>query len=184
MSDEKGQDRAARIGLSRPTGGGRLELKKTVETGMVRQSFSHGRSKAVAVEVKKTRSPVPPARPPFAAPSQPPPAVAEARSVAAPPRPAPLHPVAPVAEARAPEPRPAPAVEARAEPHPAPVPVPAPEPVVAAAPVFEAPTEPAVPAPPSPVAAAPAAATPRPTVTYRPGPNMTAPPPRLWGVRL
>ena len=52
MSDEKGQDRAARIGLSRPSGGSRLELKKTVETGMVRQSFSHGRSKSVAVEVK------------------------------------------------------------------------------------------------------------------------------------
>src|SRR5215207_5121012 len=60
MSDEKGQDRTARIGLSRPAGGSRLELKKTVETGMVRQSFSHGRSKAVAVEVKKVRTPVRP----------------------------------------------------------------------------------------------------------------------------
>ena len=39
--------------LSRP---GRLELKKTVETGQVRQSFSHGRTKAVTVEVKRTRS--------------------------------------------------------------------------------------------------------------------------------
>ncbi|MGE0734461.1 MAG: translation initiation factor IF-2 [Alphaproteobacteria bacterium] len=39
--------------LSRP---GRLELKKTVEAGQVRQSFSHGRSKAVAVEVKKKRT--------------------------------------------------------------------------------------------------------------------------------
>ena len=36
--------------LRRP---GRLELKKTVETGQVRQSFSHGRTKAVTVEVKK-----------------------------------------------------------------------------------------------------------------------------------
>ena len=35
---------------------GRLELKKTVETGQVRQSFSHGRSKAVTVEVKKKRT--------------------------------------------------------------------------------------------------------------------------------
>ena len=34
---------------------GRVELKKTVESGQVRQSFSHGRSKAVAVEVKKKR---------------------------------------------------------------------------------------------------------------------------------
>jgi len=34
----------------------RLELKKTVESGQVRQSFSHGRSKAVTVEVKKKRT--------------------------------------------------------------------------------------------------------------------------------
>jgi len=36
--------------------GGRLELRKTVETGQVRQSFSHGRSKTVTVEVKKKRN--------------------------------------------------------------------------------------------------------------------------------
>ena len=36
-------------------GRGRLELKKTVETGQVRQSFSHGRSKNVTVEVKRKR---------------------------------------------------------------------------------------------------------------------------------
>ncbi|MFN3075458.1 MAG: translation initiation factor IF-2 [Alphaproteobacteria bacterium] len=35
---------------------GRLELKKTVDGGQVRQSFSHGRSKVVAVEVRKKRS--------------------------------------------------------------------------------------------------------------------------------
>ena len=35
---------------------GRLELKKTVDAGQVRQSFSHGRSKVVAVEVRKKRS--------------------------------------------------------------------------------------------------------------------------------
>ena len=35
---------------------GKLELKKTSESGQVRQSFSHGRSKAVAVERKKKRS--------------------------------------------------------------------------------------------------------------------------------
>ncbi len=34
----------------------RLELKKTVETGQVRQSFSHGRSRAVTVEVKRKRT--------------------------------------------------------------------------------------------------------------------------------
>ncbi len=35
---------------------GKLELKKTVETGSVRQSFSHGRTKTVTVEVKKKRT--------------------------------------------------------------------------------------------------------------------------------
>jgi len=35
---------------------GKLELKKTVEAGQVRQSFSHGRSKTVQVEVKRKRS--------------------------------------------------------------------------------------------------------------------------------
>ena len=33
-----------------------LELKKTVETGQVKQSFSHGRSKSVTVEVKRSRT--------------------------------------------------------------------------------------------------------------------------------
>lgn len=39
--------------LKRP---GKLELKKTVDAGSVKQSFSHGRSKMVTVEVKKKRS--------------------------------------------------------------------------------------------------------------------------------
>jgi len=39
--------------LSRPR---KLELRKTVETGQVRQSFSHGRSKMVTVEVRKKRT--------------------------------------------------------------------------------------------------------------------------------
>jgi translation initiation factor IF-2 len=34
----------------------KLELSKTVEAGQVRQSFSHGRSKSVTVEVKKKRT--------------------------------------------------------------------------------------------------------------------------------
>ena len=42
--------------LSQP---GRLELKKTIETGQVKQSFSHGRSKTVKVEVKRKRTYVP-----------------------------------------------------------------------------------------------------------------------------
>ena len=36
-------------------GRGKLELKKTVETGQVRQNFSHGRSKIVQVERKRKR---------------------------------------------------------------------------------------------------------------------------------
>ena len=39
--------------LSRP---GLLQLKKTVESGQVRQSFSHGRTKTVQVEKKKNRT--------------------------------------------------------------------------------------------------------------------------------
>jgi translation initiation factor IF-2 len=57
MSDAKGQDRNTRIELGKSTGGGRLELKKAGDQGTVRQSFSHGRSKAVAVEVKRRRGP-------------------------------------------------------------------------------------------------------------------------------
>ncbi len=41
-----------KLGLSQP---GRLELKKTVDGGQVRQSFSHGRTKAVVVEVRRKR---------------------------------------------------------------------------------------------------------------------------------
>jgi len=53
MSDSKDQDRKAPLKLPQP---GKLELKKTVETGQVRQSFSHGRSKTVTVEVRKKRT--------------------------------------------------------------------------------------------------------------------------------
>ncbi|HVI52435.1 MAG TPA: translation initiation factor IF-2 [Candidatus Sulfotelmatobacter sp.] len=49
---ENDNDRKAPLKLSQ----GKLELKKTVETGQVRQSFSHGRSKVVTVEVRKTRT--------------------------------------------------------------------------------------------------------------------------------
>src|SRR3954470_6220032 len=42
--------------------GGTLGLRRPVETGQVRQSFSHGRSKAVTVEVRKKRA-VPPGTP-------------------------------------------------------------------------------------------------------------------------
>ena len=53
MSETRESDRNKKpLGLSRP---GRLELKKTVETGQVRQSFPHGRSKTVTVEIRKKR---------------------------------------------------------------------------------------------------------------------------------
>lgn len=51
MTQNNEQD--SKLTLRRP---GRLELKKTVETGQVRQSFSHGRTKSVTVEVKKKRT--------------------------------------------------------------------------------------------------------------------------------
>ncbi len=51
MSDDKGEDRPERLSLR--TGGRRLEARKGSDGQMVRQSFSHGRSKAVAVEVKR-----------------------------------------------------------------------------------------------------------------------------------
>ena len=50
---EKNNEKKKPLTLSRP---GRLELNKTVEGGQVKQSFSHGRSKTVAVEVKKKRT--------------------------------------------------------------------------------------------------------------------------------
>ncbi len=62
LSDTKDQDGKARLSL-RPAG--RLELGRTVDAGSVRQSFSHGRSKVVQVEVRKKRAPgVPPAAAP------------------------------------------------------------------------------------------------------------------------
>ena len=55
MSEGNDQDAAkGRLSL-RPAG--RLELGRTVDAGSVRQSFSHGRSKVVQVEVRKTRAP-------------------------------------------------------------------------------------------------------------------------------
>ena len=53
MSEKKDSGEKKTLGLSRP---GKLELRKTVEGGQVRQSFSHGRSKTVQVEVKKKRT--------------------------------------------------------------------------------------------------------------------------------
>ena len=52
MSDTDKTDDKKPLSLKQP---GRLELRKTVESGEVRQSFSHGRSKTVTVEVKRKR---------------------------------------------------------------------------------------------------------------------------------
>ncbi len=53
MTEAKETESNKPLTLSRP---GKLELKKTVQAGQVRQSFSHGRSKTVTVEVKKKRT--------------------------------------------------------------------------------------------------------------------------------
>ncbi len=53
MSEIKETDENKQEPMSRPR---RLELKKTVETGQVRQSFAHGRSKMVTVEVRKKKT--------------------------------------------------------------------------------------------------------------------------------
>src|SRR5271154_5948129 len=81
MSETNDQDTAkGRLSL-RPAG--RMEIGRTVDGGSVRQSFSHGRSKVVQVEVreKRTTSPAPPAPPP----APPPAAAAQAAAAGAAP---------------------------------------------------------------------------------------------------
>ena len=58
-ANEQEQKRPLTLGRT----GTRLELRRPVETGQVRQSFSHGRSKTVTVEVRKKRILVPGAAP-------------------------------------------------------------------------------------------------------------------------
>ena len=53
MAETEERKKGKKLGLSRP---GKLELKKTVGTGQVRQNFSHGRSRMVTVEVRKKRT--------------------------------------------------------------------------------------------------------------------------------
>jgi len=53
MSETTEKNKSSKLSLSRP---GKLELKKTVESGSVRQSFSHGRSKMVQVERRTKRT--------------------------------------------------------------------------------------------------------------------------------
>ena len=54
MSETKEEGKkSSKLSLSKP---GKLELKKTVESGQVRQNFSHGRSKMVQVERRTKRT--------------------------------------------------------------------------------------------------------------------------------
>lgn len=41
---------------NKPASSGKLQLKKTINAGQIKQSFSHGRSRSVSVEVKKKRT--------------------------------------------------------------------------------------------------------------------------------
>jgi translation initiation factor IF-2 len=98
MSDGNDQDAAkGRLSL-RPVS--RTEVGRTVDAGSVRQSFSHGRSKEVQVEVRKKRAGMPGMTPPAAAAA----AAAAARPQPTPtsgggPVPAPQRPVQPAARA-------------------------------------------------------------------------------------
>ncbi len=81
MSDTKEpQEKAVRAG-----GGKTLSLQRTVEAGHVRQNFSHGRSKSVVVEKKKSRKIGGPGDAPAAVMPEP---VARKVEAKAPPRPA------------------------------------------------------------------------------------------------
>ncbi|MBM08241.1 MAG: translation initiation factor IF-2 [Magnetovibrio sp.] len=53
MAETKEERNKSKLSLSKP---GKLELKKTVESGQVRQNFSHGRSKMVQVERRTKRT--------------------------------------------------------------------------------------------------------------------------------
>ena len=76
-----------KLGMRQPLG-----LKRTVETGKVKQSFSHGRSNTVVVEVKRRRVLGPQGGAPDATPA-PAPEPTPAPVAAAPARPAPRPPV-------------------------------------------------------------------------------------------
>ncbi len=214
MTDNSEQEtkRPLSLGNRQP---GRLELKKAPDSGsgQVRQSFPHGRSNTVEVQVVKRRvvPPTPPGRPATgpAAPVSTTPATQPAHTPVV--RPASPTPHAPVVRPTSPTPqatqvRPAapvppapPEVQARA-PEPVVEPTPAPPPVVEA-PVVEAPpvetkAEPVVETPkaPEPVELAPAepvspppappqAQAQAPVQTARPEPTRVAPPPPRPGLK-
>jgi translation initiation factor IF-2 len=104
MSDGNDQDAAkGRLSL-RPAS--RTEVGRTVDAGSVRQSFSHGRSKVVQVEVRKTRAPAPQGAPRPAGAPAPGASAAPAAAAAAPQtaRPAPSGASAPAPNANPPRP--------------------------------------------------------------------------------
>ncbi|NBO19690.1 MAG: translation initiation factor IF-2, partial [Proteobacteria bacterium] len=53
MADQNDTVKKETLKVANP---GRLQLTKTVESGKVKQNFTHGRSKSVTVEVRKTRT--------------------------------------------------------------------------------------------------------------------------------
>jgi translation initiation factor IF-2 len=185
MSD----DNKPKLGMRAPLG-----LNKAVEVGKVKQSFSHGRTKQVVVEVKRARvlhrpgDPAPVETPPPAPVAAPAP-VATPAPVAAPAPVATPEPVAPpVARAAEPEappaaPAPAPVAETPAEAAaPAAAPVAPPVAAAPAAPVRTVPpaimfrpVERAAPPQPKAPEPAPVAATPAPAPPPKPAPVAAAP---------
>jgi translation initiation factor IF-2 len=138
MTDNSEQETKRPLSLgARPSG--RLELKKPIDSGsgQVRQTFTHGRSKTVQVEVKKKRAvePAAPARPTAPAAVAPPapvvrPAAPVIRSASSAPQPSRVggaEPVAPPPELIVPPPVEIVPVETAPAPAPVPEPV-APEP--------------------------------------------------------
>ena len=73
-----------KLGMRAPLG-----IKRTVETGKVKQSFSHGRSNTVIVETKKARVFRKPGEGPAEAPAPEPQAAAPVQQTVAPPPPPP-----------------------------------------------------------------------------------------------
>ncbi len=49
-------DESTKIDTLKVANPGKLSLTKTVESGKVKQNFTHGRSKSVTVEVRRTRT--------------------------------------------------------------------------------------------------------------------------------
>ncbi|WP_310496937.1 translation initiation factor IF-2 [Sandarakinorhabdus sp.] len=138
MSDEN----KPKLGMRAPLG-----LNKAVEVGKVKQSFSHGRTKQVVVEVKRARVLHRPGDAPAAEPAPPP--------VAA-PAPVPVAAPAPAPVARAPQPVAVPAPTPPQADLPAPAPArPVPPPVM-----FRPVEREPLPTKPAPAAPAPQAATP------------------------